>query len=142
MLFRSELLYLAGTTNLNDSHWISFVVNSQLHSILIGDLMFHGGPDGLRAGSHAEVIGCLQWFLQMLNSRAGLDTTPYTVDLLHVNWQPDGHLCGIFAQNSLDRYFNPHGYLQLVPTSMCHPHVETFIKIAHCHLLSPSVSVA
>ena len=81
LLVRWELLCLAGTTNLNDCHWISFVVNSQSRSILIGDSMFHGGPDGLKAGSHAEVIKCLQWFLHQSNSRASLDTTPYTTRL-------------------------------------------------------------
>ena len=140
LLVRQELICLAGTTNLNDSHWISFVINSQSRSILIGDSMFHGGPDSLKAGSHGEVIRCLQWFLQQSNSQAGLDTTPYTVNLLHVNQQPDGHSCGIFAQNSLDRYFNPHGHLQLVAASMCRPCAESFIRIACHHLQSPCVS--
>jgi hypothetical protein len=85
------------------------------------------------------VIACIQWFLQVSNSQAGLDTKPYAVNLLHVNKQSDGHSCGIFAQNSLDRYFNPHGHIQLVAVSMRRPRAERFIKISRRHLLSPTV---
>lgn len=141
LLVQQELHYLAGTTNLTDSHWISFIIRSPSRSILIGDSMFFGGPDGLGTGAHAEVIECIQWFLWQSNFIASLDTTAYTVNLLHVNQQSDGHSCGIFAQNSLDRYFNPDGHLQIVPASMCHPRAEEFIKIARRHLLSPPVSI-
>jgi len=137
LLVQGNLHVLAGTANIDESHWICFIVDSQTRHILIGDSMLIGGPSVLhRRGDRADIIECLQWWIACSSEAAELDTTPYMVDLLHVNQQTDSDSCGIFAQNALNHYFNPSQHPRLAPSLMSYPRTELFIRIAARHLES------
>lgn len=137
LLVQGNLHALAGTANINDSHWICFIVDSQTRHILIGDSMLVGGSGALqRRGDRADIIESLQWWIMRSSEAAGLSTTPYTVDLLHVNQQTDSNSCGIFAQNALNHYFIPSQHSPLAASLISYPRTELFIRIATHHLES------
>lgn len=132
LLAQQSLYYLAGTANIGGNHWISFVINSASHRILISDSMLKnsGGIDALKKGAYRHCIESIKWWLHHSHTANDLLPPSYTVDVLHVHEQTDRSSCGLYAHNSLDRYFNPQDHIQLVPSSMKNPRTLLFTRIA------------
>jgi hypothetical protein len=140
LLVQERLKYLAGTANLGETHWISFIILAESRQILIGDSMLAGGEAALQKGEWGEVIETLQWWIHQSHVLFNEPYTPYEVFPLVVQHQSDSHSCGVFAYNSLQSFLNPRAHSCLLVESMRRPRAEMFVALVEHHFSHASVS--
>lgn len=140
LLVHGDLHCQAGIANIGGVHWISFIIHSPSHRILIGDSMNYDGAAGLKSAAHRKITETIQWWLNCSYNLADMKMVAYDVVPLHGSVQKDSSSCGLFAQNSLDSYFITTQYRPLLPASMSRPRAEFFLRLANHHVASSSVS--
>ncbi|KAF9508536.1 hypothetical protein BS47DRAFT_1365927 [Hydnum rufescens UP504] len=105
-------LYFAGVMNVNNSHWVAFIIDAKSHTINIGDSQLpctvsnRGLPDQWHHYLEKPICA-FQFWLQQSDKAAKCPGTAYTYGNLPITQQCDGSSCGIFAQNALAAYFFP-----------------------------------
>jgi hypothetical protein len=133
LLITGSVSHIGGTANVGGKHWVSFVVSSELREILVGDSLLAGGVGAIDKGERVVLVESLRWWLWQSAEIAGCTLPPFSVGQLRVQQQSDAHLCGIYAHNSLQSFFNHALHPRLSVQSMRQPRAELFLSVVEFH---------
>ena len=129
-LLRGQTQYLVGIVNLNDVHWVSFVIDFPNKRILIGDSL-HEWP--FESGNYVNFLSVLNWWIKQTADVLGLECTEFGCGALEVNRQTDANSCGIFAYNSLHHFIQPHHAPLLQAHSIAGTRIRLALEIFEIH---------
>lgn len=132
-IITSALDYLAGVANINENHWISFIIDGRAGMILVGDSLLDGGNAALERGERGKTINTLRWWIQQSWQLAGLPIRPIPASPLIVQRQQDSASCGIYAFNSIATFFKPKSHPRLALSSLRSTRARFFNNIVEYH---------
>lgn len=100
-LAQGQVSKAGGIANINDVHWVTFIVDFKECTILYGDSL--SGP------INAELSSMLSWWIQKHAQQT------FKVARLSITLQSDDFSCGIMAYNALAHAFLPRDHPLLKP---------------------------
>ena len=124
--------YVAGVANINENHWISYILDG-LRVILVGDSLLEGGEATLERGERAKIINLLRWWMRQSWKLVGKTPSPIPSSSLNVQRQQDSSSCGIYAFNSIATFFKPKVYPRLALSSLQSTRAKLFNSIIEHH---------
>lgn len=87
---------VGGIANIDNSHWVAFVLDFETSELLYGDSL--GGQP------HMDVVAMLLWWANQHTGRQ------FMVNALPITYQSDHYSCGIMAYNSLGHALSPRTF--------------------------------
>jgi Ulp1 family protease len=125
--------YIAGVANINENHWVSYILDGGSGTILVGDSLLDGREATLERGERATIINSLRWWIHQSWGLVAQTPRPIPSSPLFVQRQQDFSSCGIYVFNSIATFFKPKAHPWLALSSLRSTRAKFFNGIVEHH---------